>query len=137
MLGFEQACDGHSLRCLGIFDRAAKRMTMASDESGAHARLYFDALERTGHVIATAAKTHPATAGFFGKSLEVNGVESLLATSFSVNGVLFGAFTCTEVGKVRQWTPAQLLLLKRIAARASISLSGAGSVSSLTIPAPL
>ncbi len=112
-------------------------MTLAPDESSAHAGPYFEALERTGHIVAPAAKSHPATAGFFGKSLEVNGVESLLATAFSLNGELFGTFTCTEVGKVHQWTPKQLLLLKRIAARASLSLAGASRVGSLTMPAML
>lgn len=134
---FETSSGGHILRCLGIFDRATQRMTMAPDESSTKAAPYFAALEQTGHVIAPAARTHPATAGFFANSLAVNGVESLLATSFSLNGQLFGTFTCTEVGHVQHWTPSQLLLLKRVATRASLSLAGASRVSLPTMPVPL
>ncbi len=134
---FEESRDGHTLRCLGIFDRAAQRMALAPDESSSKAGPYFAALEQEGHVVAPYAKTHPATAGFFANSLAINGVESLLATSFSLNGQLFGAFTCTEVGSAQQWTPAQLVLLKRVAARASLSLAGASRISLPTMPAPL
>ena len=41
---------------------------------------------------------------------------------------LLGAFTCTEVGAVTEWTPAQLATLKRIGARASLVLAKAAQV---------
>lgn len=122
---FEESREGRSLRCLGIYDRVNRRMTSARDETESHVQAYFEALEQIGHVLAPNARVHPATAGFFADQLGSNGVRSLLASSFSFNGQLLGAFTCTEVEGTAYWTTAQLTILKRIGARASLALAQA------------
>ena len=67
----------------------------------------------------------------------MNGVRSLMASSFSINGCLFGAFTCTQVERAMNWTPLQLVMLKRIGARVSLALANAMRTSQPTLPIPL
>jgi hypothetical protein len=60
-----------------------------------------------------------------------------MASSFSINGRLFGAFTCTQVERAADWTPLQLTKLKRIGARVSLALANATRTSQTTLPMPL
>ena len=134
---FEDAAEGRMLRCLGIYDRSKDRMTIVPDETSRQVGAYFEALEKLGHVLADETCSHPATAGFFSDQLSVNGVRSLMASSFSINGRLFGAFTCTQVERATEWTPSQLAKLKRIGARISLALANATRTSQATLPMPL
>lgn len=133
---FEDVADGRVLRCLSLYDGIKDRTTRVPDETSQQVGAYFEALERVGHVLANDAHTHPATAGFFSEKVSVNGVRSLMAASFSVNGCLFGAFTCTQVG-IAQWSPAQLAALKRMGARVSLALANASRTNQPTLPMPL
>ena len=134
---FEDAAEGRLLRCLGIYDRNKDRVTIVPDETSRQVGAYFEALEETGHILANETCSHPATAGFFSEQLSVNGVRSLMASSFSINGCLFGAFTCTQVERPTNWTPLQLVKLKRIGARVSLALANAMRTSQPTLPMPL
>jgi len=49
-------------------------------------------------------------------------VYSMMDVGFSVNGMLFGTFSCEEVGATMAWTQRQLQLLRKTASRASLSL---------------
>ncbi len=60
--------------------------------------------------------------GLFARRLHGRGVRSLLASSFAVNGRLFGAFTCTQVGARQEWTSRQLGTLRQIGAQTSLAL---------------
>ena len=133
---FEDVPDGRALRCLSFYDGTKDRMTRVPDETSAQVGAYFEALEQVGHVLANDARTHPATAGFFSDKVGVNGVSALMAASFSVNGCLFGAFTCTQT-QVTEWSPAQLANLKRMGARVSLALANASRTSQPTMPMPL
>ena len=133
---FEDVADGRALRCLSFYDGIQDRMTFVPDETSLQVGAYFEALEQVGHVLANDARTHPATAGFFSDKVSVNGVRSLLAASFSVNGRLFGAFTCTNT-RITEWSPAQLATLKRMGARVSLALANASRTSQSTLPMPL
>ena len=133
---FEDVADGRALRCLSFYDGIQDRMTLVPDETSQQVGAYFEALEQVGHVLANDARTHPATAGFFSDKVSVNGVRSLLAASFSVNGCLFGAFTCTNT-RITEWSPAQLATLKRLGARVSLALANASRTSQSTLPMPL
>lgn len=118
---FVDEADGRILRCIAMYDARADRMTHAPDERR-EVQPYFDALETEGYVSASDTLSHPATAGLFGSRLNDRGVQSLLASSFAVNGHLFGAFTCTQVGARQEWTSRQLGTLRQIGAQASLAL---------------
>ncbi|MEQ1683883.1 MAG: GAF domain-containing protein [Burkholderiaceae bacterium] len=133
---FEDVAGGRGLRCLSLYDGIKDRMTVVSDETSLQVSAYFEALEQVGHVLANDARSHPATAGFFSDKVSANGVRSLMAASFSVNGCLFGAFTCTNT-RVTEWSPAQLATLKRMGARVSLALVNASRTSQPTLPMPL
>lgn len=135
---FVETAEGRVLQCIGMYDATRDRSVVVPDEGGPQVGAYFDALANDGHVIAVDARTHPATAGFFDAKLSGNDVHSLMAASFGVNGRLFGAYTCTQVGSPMHWTPRQLSLLKEIGARSSLALSGATAATlSSTLPIPL
>ena len=133
---FMDTTAGRLLRCVAMYDAVADRMTHAPDEVE-NVAAYFDTLEHSGFVLADDAQTHPATAGFFGRSLAVNGVRSLLAVSVAINGSLYGAFTCTQVGQQVEWTPGQLALLRRISPPLSIALHKASRFTANTGHSPL
>lgn len=133
---FEDAADGRALRCLSFYDGIKDCMTLVPDETSLQVGAYFEALEQVGHVLANDARTHPATAGFFSDKVSVNGVRSLMAASFSINGCLFGAFTCTNT-RITEWSPAQLATLKRMGARVSLVLANASRTNQSTLPMPL
>lgn len=118
---FVDTADGRVLRCLAMYDSVADRMTVVPDHRQ-HVQPYFDALEHDGFVSASDAAHHPATAGLVAQRLKARGVSSLLATSCSVNGHLYGAFTCTQIGEPKEWTGRQLAMLRQISAPASLAL---------------
>jgi hypothetical protein len=64
-------------------------------------------------------------------------VRSLLDVSFSVNGVLYGAFSCEQVGNTMAWTQQQVNLLRQISARASLTLMHAINAQVDTAPGAL
>ena len=121
-----------------MYDGVADRMTTVKDETGEQVSTYFQTLEQVGYVIAADAQTHFATAGFFADRLKPRGVRSMMAASFAVNGKLFGACTCTQVGSQVEWSRLQLNTLRQIGARASLALSAYEARTSMdTRPAPL
>lgn len=126
-----------SMHCLAMYDALHDRMTLVPDEDGPSVADYFLTLEQKGHVLATDARAHFATAGFFDKWLRANDVRSLLAAAFSVNGRLYGAFTCTQVGTEMEWSRQQLAVLRVIGSRASIALANADRSPTDTQPALL
>lgn len=116
---------GRVLRCLGMYDGIGDRMCSVADETESDARPYFAELESAGHVLANDARNHPATRDFFQNHLNANGVRSLMAAAFALNGKLFGAFTCTQVGEPMAWAPRQLVTLTKIGTRATLALAAA------------
>jgi GAF domain-containing protein len=125
------------MHCLAMFDGVREQMTEVPDEEGPSVSDYFLALEQTGQVVAADARVHFATAGFFEQWLEANGVKSLLAAAFSVNGKLYGAFTCAQVGSQMEWSRSQLALLRQIGSRLSLALANADRAPTETQPALL
>lgn len=125
------------LHCLAMYDATRDRMTQVPDEEGPPVAEYFLALEQTGHVIATDVQQHFATSGFFERFLKTNDVESLLAAAFSINGKLYGAFTCTQVGSAMEWSRQQLTALRTIGSRVSLALANAERSPTDTQPALL
>lgn len=120
---FRDTARGRTLHCLALHDGVMDRMTRVEDEAGLHVLTYFQTLEHVGYLMAADAQTHFATSGFFGDRLQPNGVCSMMAAGFSVNGQLFGAFTCTQVGCRMEWTRSQLDVLRQIGHRASLAIA--------------
>lgn len=118
---FVETAEGRVLRCLAMYDAIGDRMALVPDE-GNEVQPYFSALDKTGFVSAVDVGLHPATKGLFAQRLSGNGVRSLLAASCSVNGHLFGALTCTQVGERKEWTAKQLAMLRQIGSPASLAL---------------
>lgn len=129
---------GRLLRCLAMYDGVNDCMTTVADHQPSNSvGVYFQTLEQVGYVVATDARTHFATAGFFAEHLEPRGVQSMMAAGFSVNGKLYGAFTCAQVGRQVEWARPQLNLLRQIGARVSLALATHGARTALdTRPAP-
>ena len=112
------------MRCLGIFDRAQRVMLNVEDRTEHGAGPYFDELERMGHVMAADARLDPATRAFFDGSFAERGLVSLMAAAFSLNGKLFGAFTCTQLNEPMPWSYRQLGILTKIGSRVTLALAG-------------
>jgi GAF domain-containing protein len=133
---FVDTAQGRVLHCLVMYDGVRDRMVEAPDEIS-DVEAYFHALEHAGHVLAVDVHNHPAISGAFAGRLESRGVRSLLAVSFSVNGELYGAFTCTSFPQCNEWTAAQLFALRRIASRASLALFNSSRTTGTTDVMPL
>lgn len=134
---FVGTMNGRILRCLVMYDGVKNCMTTVADQPGDHIGVYFQTLETVGYVIATDARTHFATAGFFAEHLAPRGVQSMMAASFSVNGKLYGAFTCAQVGSQAEWKRPQLNVLRQIGSRVSLALVTHAARAALdTRPAP-
>jgi len=128
---------GPALRTLSLYDAAAGRSRPAPDMRGAGSAAYLDALLREGAVVASDVATHPLLAPFVHGYFEPQDVRSLLDVGFSVNGVLYGAFGCEQVGDTVAWTQAQVNLMRQISARASLAVMHALNAEIDTTPGAL
>lgn len=129
--------DGRALRCMAMYDRTRDHMVEATDMSTAYAQVYFDALEREGAVVAPDARNDPTTRVFLDTYLLPLDIHSILDVSFSVNGVMFGIFSCEQVGQPAKWTQRQLQWLRQIGSRASLTLLNAATAQAETGLDPL
>jgi GAF domain-containing protein len=127
---------GPSLRTLALFDGQCARMRQVEDMTADDTTPYFEALLRDGTVVSTDVAASPA-APFLPGYLRPHDVRSLLDVGFSVNGVLYGTFSCEQVGEKLAWTQAQVKLLRRISARASLTLMHAINAEIDTAPGAL
>ena len=117
-----QTDSGPALRCLEMHDSRTGRSTHAPDMMSADSSPYFDALVRDGSVVAPDCATHAATQPYLANYLDPLDVRSLLDVAFSVNGVLYGSFSCEQVGDTQAWTNQQLKRLRQVANRVSLTL---------------
>ena len=134
---FIETSEGRALRCVALYDATLDRMVAATDMVNTDVGLYFESLLRDGNVIAPDARSHPATLGFMDEYLLPLDIHSLMDVCFSVNGTLFGAFSCEQVGAAMDWTPRQFQALRRIGARASLTLMHAITSTVDTAPGAL
>jgi hypothetical protein len=128
---------GRTSRCVAMFDAGLDRMVAAADISHDAGSLYIEQLQRDGSVTATRAATDALNTGALGEYLAATQTTSLMDMGFSVNGVLFGAFSCEQLGTPRDWTQRQLQTLRKIASRASLTLMHVLSNSVDTAPGAL
>ena len=125
------------LRCVAMFDVGLDRMVGAIDLLHRDGSAYMERLQSDGCVIAAQAATDPVTAGALRPYLEAEQIVSLMDMSFSVNGALFGTFSCEQLGTPVDWTQRQLQALRKIASRASLTLMHVVNASVDTTPGAL
>ena len=119
---FVDTAEGRALRCVAMFDCISDRMVSAVDIYHDDDSLYLERLQRDGCVSAGQARIDPVSAGSMRNYLDANDIASTMDMSFSVNGVLFGTFSCEQVGAPTDWTQRQLQSLRKTASRASLTL---------------
>ena len=134
---FIDTVDGRALRCMAMYDRGRDQMVGATDMATAYAEAYFDTLLRDGAVVAPDARHDPTTQAFLETYLLPLDIHSILDVSFSVNGVMFGIFSCEQVGGPVKWTQRQLQWLRQIGSRASLTLLNAATAQAETDMDPL
>jgi GAF domain-containing protein len=113
---------GPALRSIAMHDTASGQPLRVPDMSGNDTSSYFETLLRDGSVVVVDVAATPALASFVPGYLGPQDVRSLLDVGFSVNGVLYGTFSCEQIGSTTAWTLQQLNLLRQIASRASLTL---------------
>jgi GAF domain-containing protein len=116
---------GAALRSMAMHDVATDANVRVPDMVADDSTPYFDHLIRNGMVMATDCRTHPALQPFMASYIEPMGVQSILDVSFSVNGTLYGCFSCEQIGAQQAWQPHQVKLLRRMASRVSLALMNA------------
>jgi len=119
---FVETTAGRALRCVAMYDAGLDRMVGAADILHPDAGPYLERLQREGSVVIGQATADPVGTGALQRYLEAAKVVSLMDMSFSVNGALFGTFSCEQLGEPVEWTQRQLQTLRKIASRASLTL---------------
>jgi hypothetical protein len=114
--------EGPALRSIAMWDATRGQLLRVPDMRGPDTEPYFETLLREGCVVAPDCRSHPATQPFLADYLAPQGVQSLLDVAFSVNGVLYGSFSCEQRSGPMAWTAPQLNLLRRVASRACLTL---------------
>jgi GAF domain-containing protein len=128
---------GRVLRCMAMYDTQRERMVATHDLLASDDAPYVKHLVREGFFCSNDAQRDANTTSFTQSYLEPANVASLLDAAFSVNGELFGTFSCEHLGRPVAWTQRQLQSLRTIAARASLTLVRAVSTTIDTAPGAL
>jgi hypothetical protein len=113
---------GALLHCVEMHDLHRSASVAAPDMTSPDPTPYFETLLRDGCVVAADAWQNLTTRPFAPNYLQPLDVRSLLDVAFSVNGTLYGCFSCEQVGAEQAWTPQQLARLRQIASRVSLTL---------------
>lgn len=116
---------GAALRSMAMHQVSTDANVRVPDMVADDSRPYFDHLMRDGMVVATDCRTHPALQPFMASYIEPMRVQSILDVSFSVNGTLYGCFSCEQLDAQKTWTPHQIKLLRQMASRVSLALMNA------------
>ena len=134
---FTDTAEGRALRCVAMYDTALDRMVAEIDIVHADGAPYIERLQRDGCVVVARSFEDPVTGGSLRNYLVRSQVVSLMDMSFSVNGVLFGTFSCEQLGTPIDWTQRQIQALRKIASRASLTLMHVVNASVDTAPGAL
>ncbi len=134
---FVETPEGRALRCVAMYDAGLDRMVGAADILHPDDNPFLERLQRDGCVAIGQVATDPICTGALLRHLKASKVVSLMDMSFSVNGALFGAFSCEQLGTPVEWTQRQLQTLRKIASRASLTLMHVVNASIDTTPGAL
>jgi hypothetical protein len=119
---FVETPEGRALRCVAMYDAGLDRMVAAADILHPDRSPYLERLQRDGSVTIDRAAGDPVGAGPLQHYLDASKTASLVDMSFSVNGALFGTFSCEQFDAPVEWTQRHLQTLRKIASRASLTL---------------
>lgn len=128
---------GRTLRSVAMFDAGLDRIVSTADIPHDPDSHYIEQLQRDGSVTTIRAHGDPVDSGALRNYLDASRVTALMDMSFSVNGALFGTFSCEQLGPPVDWTQRQLQVLRKIASRASLTLMHVLSMSVDTAPGAL
>ena len=109
-----------TLRSVAMFGAALDRMVAAPDIPVDETGAYFERLQRDGSVTATRQRGDALDA--HADYLASGDVSAVMDMGFSVNGVLYGTFSCEQCGTAADWSQHQQQSLRKIASRASLTL---------------
>ena len=123
LLIFGASESDRSLRCIARYDRRLDAVIAGSARPHACAGPFMDALVAVGHVLTDDPGTCPSTRDLCHSSPFEAGISSLIATPFSLNGRLFGAFACTDDDPDTRHSIQHLFLLRRISVRATLAMA--------------
>lgn len=130
--------NGRTLRCAAMYDASVDRMVSAADIAHGPGDLYFERLQRDGNVTALRKADDAVNSGALGAYLANGNITAVMDMGFSVNGVLFGTFSCEQLAEPPvEWTQRQLQFLRKIASRASLTLMHVISMAVDTTPGAL
>jgi hypothetical protein len=134
---FVDAPEGRALRCIAMYDASLDRMVTAVDILHPEKSAYVDQLQSDGCVTSADALNDPVMDGDARSYLVMTNIASVMDMSFSVNGMLFGTFSCEQLGTPVEWSQRQLQSLRKIASRASLTLMHVVNASVDTAPGAL
>jgi hypothetical protein len=134
---FVDTDDGCVLRSAGMFDARLDQMVGSPDLLHGPGSPYLERLQRDGSVCVANARLDPVASGALSDYVRADAIESFMDMSFSVNGVLFGTFSCEQIGAPIDWGQRQLQALRKIASRASLTLMYLVNASVDTAPGAL
>jgi GAF domain len=134
---FVETAEGRVLRCIAMFDASQGRMVSAVDIPRPADDHYMERLQSDGCVTVSRAASDTAVAGALRDYVVATGIASLMDMSFSVNGMLFGTFSCEQLATPVDWSQRQLQALRKIASRASLTLMHVVNASVDTAPGAL
>jgi len=134
---FVDTSRGRVLRSVAMYDAGLNRMVNTADIMHPEGSPYLERLQRDGCVAVSHAQDDDAAPRGLREYLASNSVRSWMDMSFSVNGSLFGTFTCEQRGQAVEWSQRQLQMLRKIASRASLTLMHVVNASVDTAPGAL
>lgn len=129
--------NGRALRAIAMHDAVQNRIIAAEDLLRADTGAYFERLLHDGCVVITDTRADPIAAPFRKPYYEPRDIRSVMDMCFAVNGELFGTFSCEQQGRTVEWTQRQVQMLRKLAARASLTLMHVVTVNVDTAPGAL
>ncbi len=120
--------DGEHLDELVTWQRSEGRLESGSRLERTRHRAYFEALESGRALIATDARTHPATRDFGSNYLAPLGITAMLDAPLMREGRLVGAICAEHRGGIRRWKNSEIGFLASSAEILSLGFEAAETV---------
>jgi GAF domain-containing protein len=109
-----------ALRCLCQYDLRGVAFTEGQVLSADLTAGYFAELAECGVLVASDARSHPATRQLAATYLEPLDIHSILDVAFTSNGHWTGILGCEQVGAARAWKQRDVAFVRTVASRASL-----------------